>query len=377
MPTSSAMASTIQSVFFFFFFFLSFVVCGNCFTLFSEAASVRVRVPAMYVFGDSLVDVGNNNFLGFSPAKANFYPNGIDFPTGKPTGRFCNGKNPADFLAEKVGLPTAPSYLSIMNNRTKLKNGLNFASGGATIIPPSNHTLFKLSISFPEQVASYESVYNNVLAKELGANEAKTRASKSLFVIEIGSNDIFGYLQSSNLRQIYSPSRYFHLVSTNFENQLKRLYENGARKLVVIGVGAIGCTPAMRLKNMTEGCNSEINGWAFEYNQQLLSLLKRLKNELFGFHFSYFDGFSIMLTSIQTPTSFGFSEVKAACCGFGKLKAEVGCTPRASFCSNREKHLFWDKYHPTQQAHHIFSDLIFSGPQTYTFPINVQTLIAI
>lgn len=52
----------------------------------------------MYVFGDSLVDVGNNNYLSFSLLKADFPHNGIDYPGHKATGRFCNGKNSADFL---------------------------------------------------------------------------------------------------------------------------------------------------------------------------------------------------------------------------------------------------------------------------------------
>ncbi|CAN1339812.1 GDSL esterase/lipase At5g55050 [Linum perenne] len=57
-------------------------------------------VPAVYVFGDSLVDVGNNNYLRVSLAKADFPHNGIDFPNKKPTGRFCNGKNAADWLGQ-------------------------------------------------------------------------------------------------------------------------------------------------------------------------------------------------------------------------------------------------------------------------------------
>lgn len=57
-------------------------------------------VPAVFVFGDSLVDVGNNNYLPISIAKADFPHNGIDFPTKKPTGRFSNGKNAADFIGK-------------------------------------------------------------------------------------------------------------------------------------------------------------------------------------------------------------------------------------------------------------------------------------
>lgn len=55
-------------------------------------------VPAMFVFGDSTVDVGNNNNLRKSIAKANFPHYGVDFPRSSPTGRFSNGFNTADLL---------------------------------------------------------------------------------------------------------------------------------------------------------------------------------------------------------------------------------------------------------------------------------------
>lgn len=53
-------------------------------------------VPAMFIFGDSIVDAGNNNQLS-TIVKANFPPYGRDFPNHKPTGRFCNGKLASDF----------------------------------------------------------------------------------------------------------------------------------------------------------------------------------------------------------------------------------------------------------------------------------------
>lgn len=53
---------------------------------------------AFFVFGDSLVDNGNNNFLA-TTARADSPPYGIDFPTGRPTGRFSNGFNIPDFIS--------------------------------------------------------------------------------------------------------------------------------------------------------------------------------------------------------------------------------------------------------------------------------------
>lgn len=81
---------------------------SNCLRLFlssalllfcaSSVSRAETAVPAMYVFGDSLVDVGNNNYLSLSIIKADFPYNGLDFPGSKATGRFCNGKNAADHL---------------------------------------------------------------------------------------------------------------------------------------------------------------------------------------------------------------------------------------------------------------------------------------
>jgi hypothetical protein len=63
-------------------------------------------VPAVFVFGDSTVDVGNNNFLGGTrkEGKANFPQYGVDFPTSMPTGRFSNGFNTADQLGARIAL---------------------------------------------------------------------------------------------------------------------------------------------------------------------------------------------------------------------------------------------------------------------------------
>ena len=55
--------------------------------------------PAVFAFGDSILDTGNNNQL-LSIAKSNFPPYGKDFIGHQPTGRFSNGKVPSDFLGD-------------------------------------------------------------------------------------------------------------------------------------------------------------------------------------------------------------------------------------------------------------------------------------
>lgn len=61
-----------------------------------EGAARSAMVPAMFIFGDSLIDNGNNNNLA-SLAKANYFPYGIDF-NGGPTGRFSNGLTMVDVI---------------------------------------------------------------------------------------------------------------------------------------------------------------------------------------------------------------------------------------------------------------------------------------
>ena len=58
------------------------------------------QVPCYFIFGDSLVDNGNNNQLT-SLAKANYFPYGIDF-SGGATGRFSNGKTTVDVIGENA-----------------------------------------------------------------------------------------------------------------------------------------------------------------------------------------------------------------------------------------------------------------------------------
>ena len=69
------------------------------------AAAGATGVPAMFVFGDSLTDNGNNNDLQ-SLAKANYPPYGIDF-AGGPSGRFTNGLTTVDVIGKQPAVPAA------------------------------------------------------------------------------------------------------------------------------------------------------------------------------------------------------------------------------------------------------------------------------
>lgn len=57
----------------------------------------KLIIPALIAFGDSIVDTGMNNNIK-TVIKCDFRPYGINFRGGVATGRFCDGRVPADLL---------------------------------------------------------------------------------------------------------------------------------------------------------------------------------------------------------------------------------------------------------------------------------------
>ncbi|KAK1440076.1 hypothetical protein QVD17_05901 [Tagetes erecta] len=336
----------------------------------------QASAPAVYVLGDSLVDVGNNNYLPLSIAKADFPHNGVDFLNRKPTGRFSNGMNAADFIAKKIGLPSSPPYLSLIGGGTPPITGVSFASGGAGILNETGEFLFKQSISLAHQL-DYLTMVHDKLVQQLGPSGAQLHLSKSLFTLVIGSNDMFAYYALGSIAsKQYTPQQYVDRMVSTLKRLLKMLYGLGARKLAVTGVGAIGCCPVQRKLNRTGECNVEINYWSTKYNDGLKVMLQGLKLELLGLNYAYFDIYGAMVNLFQNHETYGFTEIKQACCGGGKLNADVPCIPVATYCLNRKNHIFWDLYHPTEAVASLFSDLLYNGSQQFMFPMNVEQLLA-
>jgi len=107
---------------------------------------------ASFIFGDSLVDAGNNNYIP-SLSKANMSPNGIDFAAsgGMPTGRFTNGRTIADIIGEMLGQADySPPFLAPNTTGGAILNGVNYASGGAGILNATGKIF--VSRSFPNSI---------------------------------------------------------------------------------------------------------------------------------------------------------------------------------------------------------------------------------
>ncbi|KAI3498616.1 hypothetical protein L1887_34393 [Cichorium endivia] len=118
------------------------------------------QVPCYFIFGDSLVDSGNNNILKTS-AKVNYPPYGIDFPKGA-TGRFTNGRTAPDIIGQFLGFDNfIPPYANVTDQ--EISTGVNYGSGGAGIREESGrHVGDRYSLPSNDYVSNYfiPTIYN-------------------------------------------------------------------------------------------------------------------------------------------------------------------------------------------------------------------------
>ncbi|KAL2893669.1 hypothetical protein RDABS01_009578, partial [Bienertia sinuspersici] len=146
-------------------------------------------LKGMFIFGSSIVDNGNNNdFLG-DFAKANYKPYGIDFSSG-PTGRFSNGKNVADLLADHLNLPLVPPFSDDRTKGAEIVHGVNFASGGSGILDVTGVVLGVTSMN--NQVKRFKDELLPQLESQLGSKGHKILPNY-LFVVGAGNNDYTSY----------------------------------------------------------------------------------------------------------------------------------------------------------------------------------------
>ncbi|KAJ4702163.1 GDSL esterase/lipase [Melia azedarach] len=329
----------------------------------NTTASINIpnneTVPAVIVFGDSIVDTGNNNNLR-TIVKCDFPPYGKDFKGAIPTGRFCNGKVPADLLAEELGIKElVPAYVSETLSPSDLLTGVCFASGGAGYDPLTSKLVSVLSLS--DQL-EYFKEYVGKLKALVGEDRTNFILSKSIFLVVAGSDDIANtYFILRARKAQYDVPAYTDLMANSASDFLNQLHGLGARRIAVFSAPPIGCVPSQRtLAGGTEReCAENYNQAALLFNKKLSAKLDSLKSSLPNSKIVYIDVYSPLLDLIQNPQKYGFEVVNEGCCGTGNIEVAVLCNQlTSSTCPNVSSYVFWDSYHPTERAYKTLVKLL-------------------
>ncbi|XP_031502996.1 GDSL esterase/lipase At5g33370-like [Nymphaea colorata] len=354
---------------------LSLLVPVLCLALTNLLVPSEAR--AFFVFGDSLVDNGNNNFLVTS-ARADSPPYGIDYPTHRPTGRFSNGLTIPDIISEKMGVESPLPYLHPFLHGERLLGGANFASAGVGILNDTGIQFLNI-IRICKQLEYFEQ-YQRRLTALIGPYQARRLVNQALVLITLGGNDFVNnyYLvpYSARSRQFALPD-YVRYLIFEYRKVLVRLYELGARRVLVTGTGPMGCVPGeLATRRSRDGsCDVELQRAASMYNPQLVLLLRQLNQQLGSDVFIAANAFDMHMDFVSNPRAYGFVTSKVACCGQGAYNGVGLCTPMSNLCPNRDLYAFWDAFHPTEKACRIIVSQFMTGSTKYMYPMNLSTLL--
>ncbi|KAK9131509.1 hypothetical protein Sjap_011996 [Stephania japonica] len=297
------------------FSIISIAIFLVAFSLRSYASPLE-KTSAFFIFGDSTVDPGNNNYLQTIPENtAATKPYGQNGFFDGPTGRFSDGRVITDFIAEYAKLPLIPPYLQ---PSAEFTNGANFASGGAGILSETNQGLV---IALQTQLKYFEEV-QKTLSEKLGDEKTKELISEAVYFFSIGSNDYMGgYLGNPKMRELHPPEEYVGMVIGNLTNAIQMLYGKGARKFGFLSLSPLGCLPAFRAMKLEmtkeEGCFEEASALGLAHNNALSSVLTSLEHLLKGLKYTNSNFYNWLSDRIQNPSKFGFKEGINACCGTG------------------------------------------------------------
>ncbi|XVF56714.1 hypothetical protein PTKIN_Ptkin06aG0142400 [Pterospermum kingtungense] len=335
------------------------------FVLFAFVLSVangQPLFPAMFIFGDSIVDAGNNNILS-TIIKADFPPYGRDFINQKPTGRFCNGKLALDSTAEILGFTEYPlAYLSKEAKGKKLLIGANFASASSGY-HESTAKLYN-TISLTKQMENYKE-YQNKLVKIVGKSNASSLISAGIYFICSGSSDfLLNYYINPFLHLANTPDQFSDILIESYASFIQDLYRLGARKIGVTSLPPLGCLPAAITIFGSAGsndCVAKLNTNAVSFNNKLNHASKRLQRKLSGLNLVVFDIYQPLYNLVTKPAENGFAEARKACCGTGLLETSILCNELAiGTCANASEYVFWDAFHPSEAANKIIAHGLYT-----------------
>ncbi|XP_022968914.1 GDSL esterase/lipase At2g04570-like [Cucurbita maxima] len=325
----------------------------------SPRTITEAKVSAVIVFGDSSVDAGNNNFIP-TIARSNFLPYGRDFVGGKATGRFSNGRIPTDFISEAFGLkPTVPAYLDPAYNISDFASGVTFASAGTGY---DNATSDVLSVIPLWKQLEYYKEYQAKLIAYQGSATANETMKEALYVMSLGTNDFLeNYYTMPGRSSQYNIQQYQDFLIGIAGGFIEKLHGLGARKISLGGLPPMGCLPLERTRNVfgSNDCMESYNNLAVDFNKKLEALTVKLNKDLPDIELVFSNPYYVLLQAIKKPSLYGFDVTSTACCATGIFEMGYACNRNSLFtCTDANKYIFWDSFHPTQKTNQIVSGYV-------------------
>ena len=273
---------------------------------------------ALYAFGDSLSDVGNDYTLSLG-----VLPTSLIYSHG----RFSNGPVWVQDLAKQLGLGAV---------RASLNGGNDFAYGGAETGGETLHSL--LPIDLPSQLAQF------VLADP----HPKPGA---LYTLSIGANDLQDAIPAYAHNSTGALADITQAVANeaSFINSLAAL---GAKNFVILNVPDLGKTPS------DSGLAATASSLASLYDSDLATALQTLSAaDHLSIHLV--DTYSLIDQAVANPAKFGLKNVTTPVWTGNyenPLSGHLNATGAA-----QNFYLFFDSLHPTATGHEAVANAAYAA----------------
>ncbi|MFZ0408561.1 MAG: SGNH/GDSL hydrolase family protein, partial [Cyanobium sp.] len=269
--------------------------------------------------------------------------------------------------------PVSPEYLWQFFNpgstgpSPSSSGGTNYAMNGAST-GLVNFNYFRGS--------SYGVFQNQGAAPQLSAflsDNPSFNPSTSLFMVWLFPNDVLSWL-STGLGQdagtvsggapqtVDAPGLIANGI-TNIATMITALAAKGGTQFLVPNMPDLGQTPLFR---GNPGSAALLSGLTTAFNSNLDPALQSLQASLPGVEITRFQTDDLFAQMIQSPSSFGFTNVTDAC--MNMILNTV--------CANPSQYLFWDDFHPTTAGQRLIGQNFYAATVDIPGPLPVAGVTA-
>ncbi|KAJ2447454.1 hypothetical protein GGF42_005434 [Coemansia sp. RSA 2424] len=325
-----------------------------------------ITKPTLYIFGDSLSDVGTLKQLTL----------GLFPPPPYWQGRFSSGPVWNEYLAKLLGY-----------------NLYNKAAGGATSDNSKSSITDFIPIPVPIKIPSTQDQINFFKFLNPFYSALSTTRALDIAVLEVGANDFF--VQMFKLAtNIMTVDSFVETLSNTVVGQLEQLRKIGFKNIVVPNLAAIQHTPMAALLKLQDISNATVTQYNRVLSTKAQAWAAKNAKDLGFFSIADIGGFvELTVRSPAITTALGLEDVKTSCVG-GNLLNLVQAEDKLLallqlaldskdnvLCSNPSTNYFFDPVHPAERVQRLFGyygkEVMVAMVQGTTFDLNEANILSI